>query len=188
MAAILEQISDLAKNVSQKTTDAIEITKMTAKINMEKASIEKEYKKLGKYYYKKHATDACLEDEIQEQFQAIRERMDTIARMEEELEQLKTRIHGKDFAGRIVAICPYCGHGNPSGEQFCNECGENMEIKDKTICPSCGMPNKAAASFCNDCGASLREEEGPDVQACKICGRMLEDGVKFCGRCGARAE
>lgn len=54
--AFFDKLNDLAKNVSDKANDAIETTKLNNKINAEKAAIAEDFKKIGEYYYAKHAT------------------------------------------------------------------------------------------------------------------------------------
>lgn len=52
--------------------------------------------------------------------------------------------------------CPGCGHRNPAGTKFCQECGAKLGT-EKLICPSCGMENSAGTKFCGGCGARLGE-------------------------------
>jgi len=47
--------------------------------------------------------------------------------------------------------CPACGHENPEGAKFCNECGAKIE----TACPRCNKVNPQESKFCNECGQTL---------------------------------
>ena len=49
--------------------------------------------------------------------------------------------------------CPKCQSDNPESANFCNECGNKLEI----VCPSCGKVNPLDSKFCNECGYDLRE-------------------------------
>ncbi len=54
--------------------------------------------------------------------------------------------------------CPECGHENPEGTKFCQECGTRMAALTPTapkFCPECGHENKAGSRFCGGCGARL---------------------------------
>ena len=47
--------------------------------------------------------------------------------------------------------CPACGHGNPDGAKFCNQCAKPLPL----LCPKCGASNPAGSKFCNECAAPL---------------------------------
>ena len=60
--------------------------------------------------------------------------------------------------------CDACGHGNPAGYRFCEECGEVLRAAEQApattaatpaVCPSCGHPNLAGYRFCEECGEVL---------------------------------
>ena len=52
-------------------------------------------------------------------------------------------------------ICPACQHENPSGANFCQECGTRCS----TACPQCGTELPSAAKFCHECGRSTIEAQ-----------------------------
>ncbi len=47
--------------------------------------------------------------------------------------------------------CPKCQFENPSGANFCVECGNKIEI----ICPKCSTANSPSFKFCSECGQKL---------------------------------
>jgi class 3 adenylate cyclase/tetratricopeptide (TPR) repeat protein len=47
--------------------------------------------------------------------------------------------------------CPACGHENPEGAKFCNECAAKIEL----TCPRCNKINLPESKFCNECGHPL---------------------------------
>ena len=49
----LDKIGNIAKNIGDRTNDAIEITKLNAKISSEKNAAAEELNKIGDFYYKK---------------------------------------------------------------------------------------------------------------------------------------
>ena len=51
----LDKIGNIAKNIGDRTNDAIEITKLNAKISSEKNAAAEELNKIGDFYYKKFA-------------------------------------------------------------------------------------------------------------------------------------
>jgi Double zinc ribbon len=48
--------------------------------------------------------------------------------------------------------CPVCGHANPAGAKFCNECGSPLHL---TLCKRCDAVNHVNDVRCYRCGASL---------------------------------
>ena len=51
--------------------------------------------------------------------------------------------------------CPNCGHENPEGVNFCQECGTKIAREQKLFCTACGAENPAGTRFCGSCGARL---------------------------------
>lgn len=50
--------------------------------------------------------------------------------------------------------CPECGHQNPEGVRFCQECGAKLGSV-KAICPACGQDNAPGVRFCGGCGQKI---------------------------------
>jgi hypothetical protein len=48
--------------------------------------------------------------------------------------------------------CRFCGHDNPGGAKFCNDCGSPLHLKP---CPQCEAINNQVADHCYQCGFSL---------------------------------
>ncbi|TMG83952.1 MAG: hypothetical protein E6H78_11005 [Betaproteobacteria bacterium] len=48
--------------------------------------------------------------------------------------------------------CLFCGHPNPVGSKFCNECGSPLHLNP---CPECATINEHDAPKCYQCGAGL---------------------------------
>ena len=48
--------------------------------------------------------------------------------------------------------CVFCGHGNPAGAKFCNECASPLHLKS---CNECDAINDRYAESCNKCGADF---------------------------------
>jgi predicted ATPase/class 3 adenylate cyclase len=73
--------------------------------------------------------------------------------------------------------CPACGHENPDGARFCNECAEPLPSR----CLKCGASNPAGSKFCNECtapltGASLplARSKGPTLSAIDLASEHPE--------------
>lgn len=94
----------------------------------------------------------------------------------------KEKAEKEALAGRT---CPQCGHENPEGTKFCQECGGKLGVV-KNTCPACGAENPAGVKFCQECGAKLSAPAAPAV--CPACGAQNPPGTRFCGGCGTRLE
>src|SRR5438093_12242129 len=52
----------------------------------------------------------------------------------------------------FVSRCLFCGHDNPAGAKFCNNCAEPLRLKP---CKRCDAINDASATNCHQCGAEI---------------------------------
>ena len=74
-----------------------------------------------------------------------------------ELDAQKAEQEAKEKAEQEAAAalrCPSCGHSNPEGTKFCQECGTKM---GGSVCVSCGAPLPPGSRFCGECGAKQPE-------------------------------
>lgn len=51
-----------------------------------------------------------------------------------------------------AAPCALCGHANPAGSNYCNECGASLQL---ALCGECEAINHRTAATCHKCGAEL---------------------------------
>ena len=65
-------------------------------------------------------------------------------------EQADAEKAAEDAKGR----CPSCGHKNPEGIKFCQECGQKLGEASKSFCVSCGAELTPGIRFCGECGAN----------------------------------
>ena len=80
---------DLAKQVSDKTNDALEISKLNSKIAAEKVEIEKEKKKISEALFDKFAKGEEVPEEIKEFCENIKTRFQNIDGLNAEIENVK---------------------------------------------------------------------------------------------------
>jgi len=64
-------------------------------------------------------------------------------------EQASAEQAAEDAKGR----CGNCGHKNPDGVKFCQECGSSLEAAGPKHCTTCGAELAAGTRFCGACGA-----------------------------------
>ena len=58
---------------------------------------------------------------------------------------------------KAACTCPSCGHENPEGVKFCQECGTKLGGSAKKHCTSCGAELTPGTRFCGECGARQPE-------------------------------
>ena len=76
-------------------------------------------------------------------------------------EEPSTPPHG---GGEKSTFCPRCGHENPQGNKFCNNCG-SLLTPQEIECPKCGHKNDPTSKFCGGCGASLEPSKEAETPA-----------------------
>ena len=110
------------RDVSQKAKEVSEMAKIKMDIRTKEDFIEKQFASLGRAYYEANK-DAAAADDV-EQFAVIKEAIDEIARMEQQL---------LDIQG--VVLCPNCGKKSPIGTSFCSDCGSKLDdiVVDATV-------------------------------------------------------
>lgn len=64
-------------------------------------------------------------------------------------EQAEAARAAEDAKGR----CSNCGHKNPEGVKFCQECGTALAAAGPKHCTSCGAELASGTRFCGACGA-----------------------------------
>ena len=79
-----------------------------------------------------------------------------------------------------TAPCTKCGHQNPVGAKFCQNCGAPAQAPQAATvpCPKCQAPVQEGAKFCSGCGQSMAPA------TCKNCQSPMAAGAKFCANCG----
>lgn len=78
--------------------------------------------------------------------------------------------------------CPKCGTLVPVNNNFCPNCGYNMQQTQTVVCSKCGNHVPAGSKFCPNCGNPMVGAE--QKKKCPSCGTEIDAGVKFCPNCG----
>ena len=160
-----DKLSDVAKNVTNKTNDIIEVTKLNSKIAAEEGSINKLLMRLGEECWAEFSSGVKLSPAMTEICDAISEGRARIELINDEVDVIKA-----------------VGSVNKNAQATRQEPVE-LEIK----CPACGALMAPGIKFCGACGAKLPEPE-PVVREikCTGCGALMAVGTKFCGVCGMK--
>ncbi|MDY0234984.1 MAG: zinc ribbon domain-containing protein [Gudongella sp.] len=159
--AFFDKLGDIAKNLGDKTGDAIETTKLNSEISSKKREVAQLKQKVGIIYYDKYKMGEAEDPEALEFFAEIDKLMVELNELQMEVDKIK----GQNESKPVVPTSAVEG------------------VK----CPSCGTINDTEKKFCSECGTKL-QQEAPQVRYCGSCGAEVEEGLKFCGECGAKVE
>ncbi|MBR3935551.1 MAG: zinc ribbon domain-containing protein [Oscillospiraceae bacterium] len=124
--AFFDKINDLAKTATEKTNNAIEITKLTAKCDSEQRNLNAIIQKIGEYYVAKIDAGEVLDDEVMAMFEGMVNGRKNIAEMRAEIEALKAPKAVDPVPTEVAAdkkFCPSCGKELDSDAKFCFNCG-----------------------------------------------------------------
>jgi Zn finger protein HypA/HybF involved in hydrogenase expression len=130
---VLDNVKDFAKSVGDKTSAAIETTKLNSKISSEQNAINAVMKQIGEFYYSKYTEMGTADEGIAGFCATIDAHNAAIAQAKTEIERIKTKNTATAAASDPVStnagdrICPACGKENPSGMNFCGACGAKFE-------------------------------------------------------------
>ena len=161
--AFFEKLNQVAKNLGDKTTDAIEITKLNTKIASETMACAEQLKKIGEFYYQKFASGNEVDAEVMEFCTAAKAHYDAIETAQTEIEKIKS-----ENEAAVPEVT-------------------KKEVENR--CPSCSAVNAPNTKFCQNCGMKLETEEAkPQSLTCPSCGVSVAEGTRFCPECGMKME
>ena len=110
-----EEAGKIAKIALDKTTNAVDITKLNIAKSEADAKINKLYAKIGEAVYEQ-AKDGKEFDGV------IGESLVEIEKFKEESEDLRAQI----AALKSTAPCPSCGQQNDKASEYCSKCGAKL--------------------------------------------------------------
>ncbi len=120
--AFLDKINDFAKTATEKTNNAIETTKLSAKIDSEQRTLNDIIRKIGEYYVAKMDSGEVLDEEVMSIYEGVKTSRNTIAELKSEVESLKTpKVTENSYK---IKFCPYCGKQLEVSAKFCLNCGK----------------------------------------------------------------
>lgn len=152
--AIFNKLGSIARNVSGRTGNMLEVSKLNALIRSSEDDIEELKQQLGEYFYGKYAAGVILDGNATEickkiqaayadikankaeisSIKAADREAEEAAEAEEARAQLKLppkELYG-EFANAArsasgpVTFCPLCGASVTDGSRFCGSCGAKL--------------------------------------------------------------
>jgi hypothetical protein len=130
--AFFDKLNDLAKTAGEKTGNAIEITKLSARIAKERSAINEAMQGIGEIYYARYIEGEVLLPETLELCVAIDESSAIIEKAQSDIARIKTG--GAEPPGREpennteagIRFCSACGAGCSEKDVFCSGCGRKL--------------------------------------------------------------
>lgn len=128
--SVLEKINAIAKNVSEKATDAIETTKYNNKITEENRNIVDYKREIGENIWKKFELGEDVPVEVKDLCENIESSKMIIDESLMEIQKIKDEqgTTGEETPAKELAkiMCPACGSENAGGTRICGKCGAKL--------------------------------------------------------------
>ena len=153
--AILNKLGSIARNVSGRTGNMLEVSKLNALIRSSEDDIEELKQQLGEYFYGKYAAGVILDGDATEICKKIQAAYTEIKANKAEINSIKAaareaeneaaeeaeakaqiKLQSKELYGEFVnaarsvsgsvTLCPMCGASVTDGSRFCGNCGTNL--------------------------------------------------------------
>ena len=126
--ALLDKINDFAKTATEKTNNAIEITKLSAKVESEQRNLNDIIRKIGEYYVAKIDSGEVLDEEVMKILEGVSDKRKAIAEMRAEIESLKAPKTPAEppKTEDSMKFCPFCGKQLDVSAKFCLNCGKQQ--------------------------------------------------------------
>lgn len=102
----------------KKTGEVVTIEKQKYNISALKSKREKDYADLGRIYFELVKDSTDLNDETRNLVDAIIEKNEEIARLNQDIQNIKNK-----------RICPNCNANIDINSAYCNNCGEKLNIE-----------------------------------------------------------
>ena len=182
--AFFDRLNDFAKNIGDKTNDAIETSKLNSKINTEKTAIAENMKKIGEYYYSIYAQGGEVAPEVEGFCQSIVTHNENIAKAQAEIQGIKDENEAA-AAARAAAM----QQAKLEAEQAKAAAAARKAQQDAEIAAmqAGAMPVAPVQMPQAEVAATVQAAPAGGM-ICPGCGTEYEEGKKFCTNCGSKLE
>lgn len=112
---ISNKITETAKVAAKKSTDIVDITKLSLQIDKEQKVIDNEMYKIGKAIIENHSEDKWVEEKFSDKIAEIKVVEEKIETLKKEVQKLKN-----------IKACEACGADIDKEAVFCTKCGKRF--------------------------------------------------------------
>lgn len=106
--------------VSKKTGEIVTTEKQKFDVSSLKAKLQKDYARLGRYFYANIAEDTELDEDVKAIVEEISNKITAIEELNAEIANAKNK-----------RVCPVCKSAIPDNSKFCNICGEKLVFESE---------------------------------------------------------
>ena len=85
--------------------------------------------------------------------QLIAQNIQSVQATLNEAKQAQERAQAAQAEADAKGRCTACGHKNPEGVKFCQDCGSPLAAQGPKHCGACGAQLASGTRFCGECGA-----------------------------------
>lgn len=160
---IFDKIGEGVKNFTEKASDVVEASKISAKINAEKNVITALKTQMGELLMSQYLEDKITDQDLLELCQKVTESQEIINKYEEDIVKIKKE-SPKEAKKHV---CKYCGAEIKENAKFCLGCGSKLDECDEEPC---------------------EEVNAREYKQCPSCNEKLDKESKFCPNCGYHFE
>ena len=154
--AFFDKLENISKNIGDRTSDAIETTKLSSKISTEKAAAKDDIIQIGEYYYQQFAAGNAVAAEVVPFCESAKAHYDAADAAQAEIDRIKAENEAEKATSK-QGVCPSCGTAVAPGTKFCASCGAKLpEPAAERLCPNCGAKVTDEMNFCKGCGTKLQ--------------------------------
>ncbi|MBQ4611460.1 MAG: zinc ribbon domain-containing protein [Clostridia bacterium] len=152
--AFFNRIGNFARNVSDKTGDKLEISKLKAQIRSNEDDIEELKLQLGDHIWKKFDSGVIMDEKTTEICMAIRQSVMDTAACRQAIDSIKAAQEAARYQAEAEAEARSEIRAQ-SAELFNEVRTFASPSRPFTACPLCGAPVADDSRFCGDCGTKL---------------------------------
>ncbi|WMI81399.1 hypothetical protein [Anaerotignum sp. MB30-C6] len=159
-----ERIGEVAKNLTEKAGDSLEINRLTGEISLEKGNIQCYQRELGQYFWAKFAVGEKLDDEAMLICDKIVVSQDRMRQLELEIENIKKEremILEERVKAKVAEVDSNEAQSTEERPQEVIDATASQVIEEKVeegpkYCANCGGGIKQGQRFCIFCGAEVK--------------------------------
>lgn len=173
-----EKAKGFAENITGQEKEKMSLGGAKTQRNVMMQNKQKYLCYLGMATYNLYREGKLEQEELQNDFDKIKEIDDILDELDKTIEKLERMKQAKN-------ICE-CGTKLSKKDQFCPNCGK--KVKNVILC-KCGAELPADTKFCNRCGtdvSTLEENVSETHMVWKtcVCGSKVPEGQAMCMECG----
>ena len=168
-------LSNTSKEVAKRTKDVTDTSKISLKINSEKAALQKKYQQAGETYYRQYLQTGIADEKMEAFCKSIKESINIIKDYNRQIQYIKgvpmCFVCGKEISNKAI-FCKHCGYRTDrsvaekeEAQEETSELGNksqafmDAEIAEGKLCSKCNCQCEGEDLYCSNCGNQLKEKD-----------------------------